>query len=353
MAAAALVEPNLSVPTIFVPTSAGAEPQVSVSGVALPPMLTTIGAAAGGEAAAVGGPLERARPEVPRLRVKLTVLPPSLCSTPPSSDRKLDDGDAGAEVRLQRAAADGGAAGVVVGAGENRGARAVLHDRAAAIDRAAEGAGDSGRRNELQRARLQHVQRAGEVRGPAAQRQGAGAIDVDRAAAEPSRRYSRRRRRRLGEMFNGPAPALTVMLPAKAAGADEGDGARAGLDQSARRRAAEGIQHAAAVDRSGDDRVARPVEGQIADDRVQRAVDGQGLSAGHGPGLRPADVDLRVERDAFVGLDAAGGDGQRAAGEGVAGAAGVERQAVGDDGAADGDGPVGAGAVEDGLAVPG
>ena len=49
------------------------------------------------------------------------------------------------------------------------------------------------------------------------------------------------------------------------------------------------------------------------------AVDGQGLSAGHGPGLRPADVDGRVERDAFVGLDAAGGDGQRAAAERVAG----------------------------------
>ena len=91
MAAAALVEPNLSVPTSFVPTSAGAEPQVSVSGVVWPPMLTTIAA----EPAEKPPPLpvhSNVAPEVPRLRVKLTVLLPSLCKTPPSSVKKLAAG---------------------------------------------------------------------------------------------------------------------------------------------------------------------------------------------------------------------------------------------------------------------
>ena len=152
-----------------------------------------------------------------------------------------------------------------------------------------------------------------------------------------------------GEMFSGPAPALTVMSPAKFEVPESVSGAAARLDQSARLRAAVEVHRPAAVDRAGDDRIARPVEGQIADDGMQRPVDGQRLSAGHGPRLRPADIDLRVDGRALVGLDAAGGDGDRPAAERVAGRAGVERHAMGDDGAVYGDGPVAAGVVENGL----
>ena len=84
VAAVALVKPNFNVPTIWLPTVV---PQVSVSGVESPPMLTTIGP----PPAEKPPPLAvhwNVAPEVPRLRVKLTVPLALLCSTPPSSDKK-------------------------------------------------------------------------------------------------------------------------------------------------------------------------------------------------------------------------------------------------------------------------
>ena len=82
---------------------------------------------------------------------------------------------------------------------------------------------------------------------------------------------------------------------------------------------------------------------------MQRAGDGQGFARSHVPGLRTANVDIRAKRHAFVGLDAAGGDGKRTATERVAGGPRVESEAVSDDRAANGDCAVGPGVVEDGL----
>ena len=109
VAAAALLEPNFSVPTSFVPTSAGAVPQVSVSGVELPPMLTFIAAAP----AEKPPPLAvhwNVPPEVPRLRVKLTVTAAVALQHAAVEGQETADGNAGADVRLQRAVADRGAA---------------------------------------------------------------------------------------------------------------------------------------------------------------------------------------------------------------------------------------------------
>ena len=64
------------------------------------------------------------------------------------------------------------------------------------------------------------------------------------------------------------------------------------------------------------------------------------LAAGVGPGLRGADGNRDADGDAFVGLDAAAGDRQRAAAavaKRVAGAAAAYGQPVGDNRVEDGD----------------
>ena len=157
---------------------------------------------------------------------------------------------------------------------------------------------------------------AGEVRGPAAERE-SRAIEVDRAAAEEGAVPSRGTRAGRCDVERSRA-RLRRDVAAEIGGAGQIDGPGAGLDQPARRRSL-AVQQAAAVDRAGNGRRAGAAEGQIADDRMQRAADGQGLAGSHVPGLRAADIDVGTERDAFVGLDAAGRDRQRAAAERVAG----------------------------------
>ena len=73
------------------------------------------------------------------------------------------------------------------------------------------------------------------------------------------------------------------------------------------------------------------------------------LAAGDGPGLRGAHRQGRVDRRRFVRDNAAAGHDQRAAGEVVAGGAGVDRQAMGAGIAAHGDRA--AGGAEDGLVL--
>ena len=98
-------------------------------------------------------------------------------------------------------------------------------------------------------------------------------------------------------------------------------GARGGADR---------VKRAAAVDGARDRRVAASAEGQRANNRVQVAADNQRLPAVDGPRLRCADRDRRVDRNAFVGGNAAGGDRQRAAGKRVSSRPGANDQSVRD-----------------------
>ena len=70
------------------------------------------------------------------------------------------------------------------------------------------------------------------------------------------------------------------------------------------------VERAAAVERAVNDRHSRAVDRQTVDDRMHVAADGQPFSAGDVPSLRSANRDGRVDRDVFIGVDAAGGDGQ-------------------------------------------
>ena len=83
---------------------------------------------------------------------------------------------------------------------------------------------------------------------------------------------------------------------------------------------------------------------------MQRARNVQGHAGGGRPSLGGADGYGHVNRDALVGLDAPGGDRQRAAAGVVQRvSAGVEDQLVADDGAHDPDGSIGGGRIEGGL----